>query len=216
MRSVASREGCFRCGGVLANPGTGPTPSNGIITTTKPVAYLAAAIPLFVAAQCFPLMLLEGRGQRVAVTIGGAAQALWVQGLWVPAAVVLLTTLLLPAVRLLGVGYLLLCRQREPLPATAASILHALQLLRPWNQMEVLLFGILVAFGKLAADFRMTPAAGLPCMVAVLLLERWAAGYVDGRRYWVGVVHPDIASAVPGNARATATATVPSFLSRVA
>lgn len=182
-QSVVARQVCYRCRAVLANPRSAETSG---AATSRPLAYVLAAVPLFIAAQSLPLMRLDGAGQRAIVTIGGSARALWDQGLWVPAALVLLTTCLLPAIRLVGVACLLLWRRQGRLPAGASSIAHALELLRPWNQLEILLFGMLVAFGKLAADFRMTPGTGLPCIVAVLLLERLAAAYVDGRRFWAG------------------------------
>jgi paraquat-inducible protein A len=148
------------------------------------LALVLAAVPLFVAAQCLPLMRLEGAGENVTVTIVGAARALFRQRHWTLSALVILTTAVLPAVRLVGSGCLLQWRRRGRLPAAASSIVRVLGALQQWNQLEILLLGMLVTFTKLASDFRMSVGAGLPCVLAVLLLDRLATASVDGRRFW--------------------------------
>jgi paraquat-inducible protein A len=159
-----ARTACFRCGARLTHGGRDHH--------DRPQAFILAAIPLFVAANAFPLLRLEGAGGATSVTMWGAARALWDQRLPALAAVVLLTTMVLPALQLSAATARIFWPRRRPaLPPPLSRLAEAI---RPWTQIEILLLGILVAFGKLATLFVVTPGIGLGCLVGFLVLERLA------------------------------------------
>lgn len=175
---------CFRCGALLVLHGE--LGGDGAVTRRRDraLAFILAAIPLFIAAQLFPLMRMDGHDSRIAVTVLGAVQALHQQRMDALAALVLFTTVLLPALHLACGAYLLLFHARRGIAPRAATVLRLWTVLRPWSQIDVLLFGMLVAFGKLATVFHLVPGAGLPCLVSVLLLDRLANSSFDLRSLW--------------------------------
>jgi paraquat-inducible protein A len=177
VQSVVGRADavCVRCGALLARGGARPD---------RAAALILAALPLFLVANAAPLMSLEGRGMAFDATVLGAAVALYHQGLVLLAALVLLTTVVLPAFELLSLAYLLLWLQRRRLPPAMALVLSLREAIRPWSQIEILLLGMLVAYGKLASLFQMAPGVGWAALVAFLLLEKAAGASLDRRMLW--------------------------------
>jgi len=148
----AGRAACFRCGALLASVG-----SNRALAL--PLAL--AAVPLFFGAQAFPLLRLEGAG-GAETTVFGAVLALQRQQPAL-AALVLVTAVLVPLGRLA-----VLCAAAA---APTARLLRLEALARPWAQLEILLLGLVVAFGKLAGVFPMAPGPGVGCLLALLVVE---------------------------------------------
>lgn len=165
-RAPRPRAACFRCGALLTRGGPD--------RRDRAQAFTLAAIPLLVAANGFPLLRLEGAGEVTSVTTLGAARALWDQRLPALAALVLLTTVALPALHLVVSTTLVFWPCRRPAPARLARLAEAI---RPWTQIEILLLAIVVAFGKLATLFAVTPGIGLPCLIGFLALERLARAW---------------------------------------
>jgi paraquat-inducible protein A len=167
---------CFRCGAVVARGGRTP------LAVAR--AYTLAAVPLFIAACAYPLMQMKG-ASAAHTTVVGAAAAMQHQRLPALALLVLLTTLVLPAVELAASAHLLLRGTRER-PALAGMALRVREAVRPWSQVEILLLAVVVAFTKLASVFRMTPGLGLLCLVGFLLLQGLATRALDPRALWRG------------------------------
>jgi paraquat-inducible protein A len=167
---------CFRCGALLARGGGD--------RLDRSLALTLGAIPLFFAASFFPLMRLEVSGQRIEASVLGAVRTLHRQESPVLAGLVLLLTTILPAVWLAGVGYLLLALRRRRMAAALPAVFRLVEVIGPWSQIEILLLGMLVAFGKLAGLFHMVPGVALPCMVGFLLLARLIRTSLDPRYYW--------------------------------
>ncbi|HET6146518.1 MAG TPA: paraquat-inducible protein A [Polyangia bacterium] len=161
-----TRAACFRCGARLVRGGTD--------RRDHAQAFTLAAIPLFAAANLFPLLQMAGAGEVTRVTTTGAARALWDQGLPALAVLVALTTIALPALHLLATTTLLFWPRLRPAPAMLSRLIGVI---RPWMHVEILLLGILVAFGKLATLFHVTPGIGLPSLVGFFALERLALAY---------------------------------------
>jgi paraquat-inducible protein A len=177
--AAPARALCFRCGAHLAVGG----PDH----LDRALAFTLAAIPLFLTACWFPLVRLEDRGSSATTTVLGAARALAAQNLPVVAALVLATTLVLPALAIALGTYLLLAVRRRRIPAGVTLAFRTLLAIRPWTQIEILLLGLLVAFGKLAAVFQMSIGLGLPCLVLLLLVERAASWSLDPAHFWARV-----------------------------
>jgi paraquat-inducible protein A len=138
----------------------------------RALALTMAAVPLFVVASTAPLMRLEDRGHGVVATLPGAVLALHRQDLVPLAGLVLLTLILLPALELVGLTYLLVQLRRSlPVPA---RVERALEVIRPWSQMEIFLLGMLVAFGKLTSVFPVSPSVGCAALAGYLVLSRLA------------------------------------------
>jgi paraquat-inducible protein A len=144
----------------------------------RALALSLAAIPLFIVSISALLMTLEERGHLIEASLPGAVQALDQQGLAPLAALVLLTTIFLPAVELgalVWVSWRL--RAGEPAPPPVTRLLHAI---RPWSQSEILVLGMMVAFGKLASVFHMLPGVGCAALVGFLILTQLSRSTLEG------------------------------------
>jgi paraquat-inducible protein A len=186
---------CFRCGAVLVR--------GGAVRLHHAFAFGLAAIPLFMAANILPLVSIDGRGARVGATVPGAVQALLEQRMPVLATLLLLTLILLPAIQLGGTLYLLFAlanrNGRGRMPFAQGAVFQVLQSIRPWTQIEILLFGTVIVFGRLAGIFHVVPGAGSSCLVGYLLLLAVANRFLDGRRFWDEAESSEIAPRSAGN-----------------
>ena len=140
----------------------------------RALALSVAAIPMFLVAIGAPLLSLEERGHLTEAGLPGAVLALVQQGLAPLAALVLLTTIFLPAVEL-AVLVLVSWRLHQG-RAPAPLAMRLLEIVRPWSQSEILVLGLLVAFGKLSSVFHLLPGVGCAALLGFLILTqlgRW-------------------------------------------
>jgi uncharacterized paraquat-inducible protein A len=178
-RVTGARVACFRCGAVL---GGGARPG----ARERAAAFTLAAIPLALAASVLPLVRIESQAGPARATVLGAVAALDAQRLPALGLLILATATVLPVVQLGSAAYLLLgARARGGRPPRGATRMFQLRAaIGPWAQIEILLGGLLVVFGKLASVFPITPGGGLVCMIAGLLLERATRDALEPHRFW--------------------------------
>jgi len=132
---------CRRCGAVLAR-----MPVNAL---ERAVALAIGGLLLIVIANVMPFMSMKisGRVQQADLITGSIA--LYDQGIWPLAIVVVLTTVVTPLLKLSGVLYVLIgLRLPKPLPMLPL-VFRWLEVLRPWAMIEVYLLGVFVAYVKL-------------------------------------------------------------------
>src|SRR4051794_1879812 len=166
-RVPGARVACFRCGAVLAG---GAKPG----ARERAAAFTLAAIPLSLAASMLPLVHIESQAGPARASVMGAVAELGAQRLPALALLILVTGTILPVIQLGTAAYLLLgaqARGGQP-PRGAARMFQLRAAIGPWAQIDILLGGLLVVFGKLTSVFPITPGGGLGCMIAGLLLER--------------------------------------------
>jgi paraquat-inducible protein A len=144
---------CLRCRAVL-----GRVHRSSI---DLPLAMALACIPMFFIANGFPLVSLSIQGETVSTTLPGAIVALQEHGMVALAILVFATTLLAPAIQILStVSSLLVMKlgvrsRHTTLLSRVASACH------DWNMVDVLMLGMLVALGKLAAIADVIPGPAL-------------------------------------------------------
>ena len=139
------------------------------------IALASSALVLLVLSNLYPLVALEVNGSRRDTTLIGAALALLGQGYASIAALVFLTTVLVPLFQIVSVLYLLwpLHSQRRDarkrrVPAQN-EVIRSLTLLRPWAMSEVFMLGALVALVKLSALAEVIPGIALFSYGALML-----------------------------------------------
>ncbi|OWT75531.1 MULTISPECIES: paraquat-inducible protein A [unclassified Achromobacter] len=155
---------------------------------------LAATVFLFVA-NTFPILGLKVGGTIVQTTLSGAGVLLYRDGMWPVSALVLTTTILMPALQILAILYLLVPLKLKLAPPRRHLAYRVLQLARPWSMTEVLLVGILVALVKLVHIASVVPAVGLWAFGAAMISLAAMAASFDPRTVWR---HQDIPDAWPG------------------
>jgi paraquat-inducible protein A len=170
---------CRRCDALLYRSNR-----NGLEAT---LAFTLAAIPLFLVANAFPLMMIEVQGSSNTTTLLGAVHALTGQGREWVAALVAITTMVIPALQLAALTYILLPLHFGRVPRWLGPGLHLLDALRPWSMMEVFVLGLLVALARLSFVASVVPGVALWSFGGFVILLLAGAATFSIRDLWVRV-----------------------------
>ncbi len=167
---------CGTCNAVLLD-----YPKGGL---DRPIAlYLAAAI-LFVFANVFPFLTLDIEGREEMTTLLGASIALYNDGMGELAVVVLITSVLGPALVIASCLYVLLgVRLRLQLPGLRTT-LSWVSHLEPWGMLDVFMLGVLVSFVKLAGMATMHIGLSLYAFVALIFVYAAASAALEPQLLW--------------------------------
>ncbi|WP_432719672.1 paraquat-inducible protein A [Jeongeupia wiesaeckerbachi] len=136
----------------------------------RTLALTLAALMLFIVANAFPIVAIDMQGNLQSTSMLGAIEHLWHTHVPLVAALVALTTLIVPALTFLLLIYLLGMLQLGRRPPGAAVLLRLLRLSQPWGMIEVYLLGILVSIVKLMAYAAVIPGAALWALVLLIPL----------------------------------------------
>ena len=150
---------CSRCGGLLARASRDPVLGTLALT-------LAAAV-LLVMANVFPFLRLSLEGQVQMNWIATGVVGLWAGGQGALAVLILFTTILAPAFRILGLLYVLLPLSLGRVPPGVAPALRFQQSLVSWAMLDVYMLALIVALVKLAQMGRLEFQEGAFSFVAL-------------------------------------------------
>jgi paraquat-inducible protein A len=167
---------CPRCNAVLFRN----TPDS----IDRALAYTIGAAFLFIIANLFPIVGLEAAGIANATSLYGAVEAIWNNGMVFVAALVFVTTILIPAVELSLMLYVLLPLKLGQMPQGLAPILRLLQSVRPWSMTQVFILGVLVALVKLAHLAHIVPGIALWSFGGLILLLTGAVASFNMHELW--------------------------------
>lgn len=146
---------------------------------------VAAAI-LLVPANYLPVLSTDFSGQARTDTIYSGVVELWRQNLWAIAAIVFIASIVIPILKLLGLGWLLWCVRRPVArnPRRETKIYATLDFIGRWSMLDVFLaafLGGLVQFGQLST---VTPRSGIVAFGSVVVLTVLATQAFDPRLFW--------------------------------
>lgn len=169
---------CGRCGTVL-HP---RTPRS----LERTLAFLIAAVIAYVPANVYPIMTLRKLGEGEPATILGGVLHLAHAGMWSLAAVVFIASVLVPVLKLFGIGYLVATTRRTT-PARAGErtrLFLIVEAVGRWSMVDVFVISILVGLVQLGAlaTIESGPAATAFCFVVVLTML--SALSFDPRLIW--------------------------------
>ncbi|MFM0302219.1 paraquat-inducible protein A [Paraburkholderia sediminicola] len=170
---------CQRCGAALYRS----LPA----TYDRALAFTLAAGMLFVIANCFPIIGLWVNGVLVETTLFEAVSSLYADGMWPVAGLVLVTTILMPALNIAAVIYLLLPLHIGGLPQRPEIVLRVLRHVAPWGMIEVLMLAMLVALVKLQHFATVVPGIAIWTFGAVMVLLAAAAVSFNPRDIWARI-----------------------------
>jgi paraquat-inducible protein A len=171
---------CSRCGSTLYSSRLG-----GAQYT---LALTAGAIVLFIIANAFPIVGLQMQGQVIETTLFETVRVLSGERARAVAALVFVTALAMPALELLALTYLLLpLWLTERTPPYFAYVLRALQLVQPWNMLDIFMLGVLVSVVKLADTASIIIGTALWALAALMLLMAEISATLDTRALWARV-----------------------------
>ena len=151
------------------------------------LALATTALVLLLLSNAYPLVELQLSGSRRQTTLIGAALGLYEQGYAPIAALVLITTVLIPFFQSLSLIYVLLPLRRHRRAAGQNPLFRVLTRLRPWAMSEVFMLGALVALVKLAAIAEVVPGIALFSYGASMLTLSALAAITPTEQFWLWV-----------------------------
>jgi paraquat-inducible protein A len=160
---------------------------------SSPAAALAlAATALLVPANLLPVLSTETSGSNRSDTIFSGVVELWHQGLWAIAAIVFTASILIPVLKLAGLGWLLLNARRGAVADSRGltRIYAAIDFIGRWSMLDVFLAAFLMGLVQFGEFSTVTPRSGLVAFAAAVVLTVLATQAFDPRVLWPAASSP--------------------------
>lgn len=170
---------CARCGAVLYSRVPG--------APDRTLAYVLAAAIVFAVANVYPLVAIDVQGTRTSATVFGTVRALYDTGMAGVAALVFVTTILMPVLELAAMVYVLLPLEFGRVPRGLPAMFRLVQAVRPWGMIEVFMLGLLVSLVKLERVAAVVPGVALWLFGVLMLLFAATDASFDARALWARV-----------------------------
>lgn len=167
---------CRRCNAVLFRQTPG--------SLERALAYSLGAAIFFIIANVFPIVGLEVQGIANATSLYGAVETMWKHDMENVAALVFITTILIPAMEMSLMLYVLLPLKLGKMPQGLAQILRVLQSVRPWSMTQVFILGVLVALVKLQHLAHVVPGIALWSFGGLILTLTAAIASFNTHELW--------------------------------
>jgi paraquat-inducible protein A len=148
------------------------------------IALSITAAVLLLLSNVYPLVALQMNGSRRTTTLLGAAIGWYQQGYLPIAALVLLTTVLVPLFQISGLLYVLIPLRSGRRARGQNELFRALCRLRPWAMPEVFMLGALVALVKLAALADVVPGIALFAYGGLMLALSALTAITPNEQFW--------------------------------
>lgn len=177
-RTHCQYQYCKRCGArvYLRRPNT----------LARTWALLLTAVFMYLPSNLLPIMTVRNLGQGNPDTILSGVIALAKQDMLGIAIVVFVASILVPTLKLLGIGLLLISIQYkfQFSPRQRVLIFRFIEWIGRWSMLDIFVIAVLVAvvnFGKLAS---VEPGFGAMAFACVVVLTMLAAITFDPRLIW--------------------------------
>ena len=135
-------------------------------------------------ANVYPFLTFRLEAQVQETTLISGVMALYDQGMWIVAAVVFLTSILVPLLQLTGMLYVILPLKFNQRPWGLPVFFRVVRGFKPWGMMEVFMVGILVSFVKLAKMATLIPGTALYAFLVLIFVLAASAASLDPHIVW--------------------------------
>jgi paraquat-inducible protein A len=171
---------CARCRSILDKR----TPYSMHITA----AFALAAMILYVPANIFPIIRMDLYGAESENTVWEGVVRLWQANDYIIAIVVFLASMLVPALKLLGLFCLVISRRLHVTrwQRLRTRMYQFIDAIGRWAMLDVFVVAILVSLVKLQDLATIIPGKGLFAFTAVAVLTILATENFDPRLIWEG------------------------------
>ncbi len=152
----------------------------------RTLALLVSAAILYIPANLLPIMHTITLGDDEEDTILSGVVALWTGGSWPLAILVFCVSILVPTLKLLSLGLLLISthrRWRWRLYERAA-LYRLIEFVGRWSMMDIFVVALLVALVQLRSLATVHAGPAAPAFAAVVILTMYAARSFDPRLMW--------------------------------
>jgi paraquat-inducible protein A len=178
LRELRGREKaqCPRCGQVLERSRPDSVQRTFALATASLLLYVVAQTTTFMSFE------LEGLVQDARILTG--ILALFVDGKWPLASLILFTAGAAPLLWILSLLYIVVPLRLGRLPL---GVVHAMRfriLVKDWSMLEVFLLAVLVTYVKLVGIAEIGIGPGAWAFVALMLVSTWAGASFDPRIVW--------------------------------
>ncbi len=174
--SPGERAHCVRCGAVLYRDIRG--------RVDEALALATAALALFLIANFSPFIALKLEGRIEENLVVSGIFALWDAGQPELGVLVALTSVVFPALTLLGMLWLLVpLRLGFRAPGTT-TVYRIIRLLGPWTLLGVFMLGVLIAMVKLADLATVIPGISMFAFAGLMVANAAAGARFDRSMFW--------------------------------
>lgn len=147
-------------------------------------AFSLAALFLYFPANIYPLITAEYHGMYSETTIIQAVRSLLENQEYAIGILVFFTSILSPAVKILGLLLITLTLDRPDWKKVRTWVYEIIRIIDPWNMLEVYLLAIAVAMIELGRVATVHPGRGVFSFTGVVVLTLLAALSFDPRLIW--------------------------------
>jgi paraquat-inducible protein A len=167
---------CARCGFTIARKKRD--------SLSRTLALASAALVLYLPANIFPIVTTDYWGAHEATTIFDGIQALFQKGNYLVASLVFTTSILTPGLKIIGLIFCSLSLRWSKWKRVRTWTYKIIQIIDPWNMLEVTLLAILVSVAELGQVATVHPGAGVVSFAGVVVLTIAATISFDPRLIW--------------------------------
>jgi paraquat-inducible protein A len=147
---------------------------------------LAMAMVLYVPANVLPVIESGSLFGSQRDTILSGAKFLWDSGDWLIAVIIFVASIVLPAVKIAGLGLLLATAQSRSTwrPRLRARIYRVMEAIGRWSMVDIFVAAILVALVQFRTVAQVQVGPGAIAFAAVVIFTMFAAWAFDPRLIW--------------------------------
>lgn len=173
---------CPRCGYKLA--------SHPYRWQQRCLALVITALILYIPANFLPILNLNLLGATRSETAWSSVVELYRAGANGTATVVLLSSMIIPLLKLILQALVLLGIHYSFAPRLGMLLFRTYHHLKEWGMLEVYLIGILVSIVKLVDIADLSIGPGLACLIALLLTQLWLEVTLSDQLVWEELDNP--------------------------
>lgn len=167
---------CTRCGAeLLRHKNTSLDPTIALVIT---------ALIAFILANSYPFMTLNMGGREQYSNLISGVNALFFEDMLGLAAVVFLTSILIPCAYLVGLLYVLTALRWCWWPWKIAAVFRFVIAIGPWEMMGVYLLGVFVAIVKLLDLATVIPGISFYAFIALMVVSAAVKTTLDAHYVW--------------------------------
>jgi paraquat-inducible protein A len=155
------------------------------------LALTVTGLILFIIANAFPFLSFKVQVSTHETVLITGVRELYHQGMWIIATVVLLTTIIFPAVQMLGSLYVLGSLRLNLRPWKLKEIFRLIQALQAWAMMDVFMLGILVSIVKLGKMGTIVPGIAAFAFMALIFVLSASMAALDPHAVWEQIKIPE-------------------------
>jgi paraquat-inducible protein A len=169
-----------------AKRGQVPASARGASKLQAPLAFLLAAIILYVPANVLPIMRTTALFRTQEDTIIGGIVFLWDTGSWPLAVVVFVASVAVPLVKFLALGLLIVTSWRRSSwrRGDRARLYRGIELVGRWSMLDIYVVGVLAALVRARPFAAVEAGPAALAFAAVVVLTMLASASFDPRSIW--------------------------------